>query len=331
MIEGEIYMHQVESAPNEAVRVEVMKPEQFKNGFGYGEGAISYETRAAVVGKEILEAVETAIESDEILLPVSQDKNGQRIEDDGCGDGRNVRRVFMGLSEKTKSLVRAKVFGGGVTMLSAMEIGAGKAAGYSLNELFRQGIAIMRRQQIDFGAHTDIHATGENSGCGAIDKAPYVIAGVVSFEEQIRGTLANMGVDMTGIDDVMRNFAVYAESIQDKAYSAKKVIDDVVREGKVVKELEDNHYEMFVLLNLTEGYTVNQELIRQVSNGKVQVFGVDVWRLQALAMKRHPNDAPAQNKALLSELVYTLGVSAALTRGDLPVRILQAQKTPVMV
>jgi len=50
----------------------------------------------------------------------------------------------------------------------------------------------------------------------------------------------------------------------------------------------------------------------------VQVFAVDVWRMKQLAEKM--NNTPAdQQRAFLSELVYTLSVTATLTIGDLPV------------
>lgn len=313
MIESENHMDQSDFAPSEPVHIEVIKPRPFESGFGYGEGAISYASRARVVGPDTVAAVESAIDSSEILIPISRDGRGQYIEDDGCGDGRNVRRVFMGRSQKSKSLVRPKVFGGGATMLAAIEIGTGELSEADLNPLFKRSIAVMRRHRIDFGAHTDTHATEENSGCGAIDRAPQVIANIPVFEAQIRGTLEEMGVDLAGIDDVIANYKTCARKIEGAPYSGKEVIEDVIREGKIVKELEDNHYEMFVLLNMSEGFTVNQDLVRQVSDGKVQVFGVDVWRLQSLAMKRFPGDTALQNQAFLSELVYTLGVSATLT------------------
>lgn len=41
--------------------------------------------------------------------------------------------------------------------------------------------------------------------------------------------------------------------------------------------------------------------------------------MQELAMREYPDDQQKQNEAFLSELVYTLGVSATLTKGDLPV------------
>lgn len=311
------------------MRTETLAPQievnKIVDGFGFGEGGISHEERKLIVGEEVLADIESAIASNDILVPVSTDKLGRRIDDDGCGDGRGVKAVFEGWMTRAKSLTRSKVFGGGVAMTAGMKIGLGDTAGQGLQELFHDSIETLKDKQIGFGAHTDDHNSGEssvNSGCGAIDRAPFVIQNAVKYQEQITESIAALGADTSQLNDVFKNFASYAEQIKDGEYSGKKVTNEVSDNGKIVKELEHNHHEMYVVLNTIEGKTVNQELIRSVSGGDVQVFGVDVWRMQELAQREYPNDTEKQNTAFLSELVYTLGVSATLTKGDLPVYLL---------
>lgn len=293
------------------------------DGFGYGDGSISYVARKEAVGSEVLAKAEEAIASEDILEPVSKDKHGNYIQDDGCGDGRGVRRVFKNGIEKLKSLARAKVFGGGVTMVTAMEIGDGQAAGKTLNEVFSASITLMEDKGIDFGGHTDDHAEGENCGCGAIDKSPTVVSNVARYRDSIKDSINALGVDTTGLDQVLDNYETYNYEIVGQSFSGKAVSNQTSSTGKVVKQLADDHREAFVLLNTVEGYTVNQQLVRDLTDNQVQVFAVDVWRLQELAVLRHPGDQAKQNQAFLSELVYTLGVSATLTQGDLPVRVLR--------
>lgn len=323
MYESERYSAMLEGE----MKIEFEKPEievvALSDGLGFGEGSISSRRTKEEAGEEVMQRVEAAIESDEILMPVSRNKDGSIIDDDGCGDGRNVKRIFHGAIERAKSLVRPKVFGGGATMRAAMGIGVGEASGKPLNGLFSYAIGKLKDRQIDFGAHTDIHAHGDNCGCGAIDKAPEVVANVVKFEHQITDTIIALGVDTDGLDDVLDNYRAYAAEVNNQPYSGKQVATEIIESGKVVKELDDDHKEALILLNTVEGYTVNQELVRQVSGNKVQVFAVDVWRLQALAMRSYPNDPEKQNRAFLSELVYTLGVAGTLTPGDQPVRQIQ--------
>jgi hypothetical protein len=58
-------------------------------------------------------------------------------------------------------------------------------------------------------------------------------------------------------------------------------------------------------------------MVRDVTGGKTQLFDVDIWRLKEIAYALHGGSD--YDQAFISELVYTLGVAATLTRGDLPV------------
>lgn len=325
MIEHEYKVMMIEGDMSTETLTPQIEVTKIVDGFGFGEGGISHEERKLIVGEEVLAEVEGAIASNDILTPVASDKIGRRIDDDGCGDGRGVKTVLEGHVRRAKSLDRSKVFGGGVAMTVGMKIGLGETSDQGLQELFHHSIETLKDKQIDFGAHTDDHNSGEqsaNSGCGAIDRAPFVIQNAVKYKEQITDCIAALGADTGKLDEVFANFSSYADQIQDGEYSGKKVVSEVSDNGKIVKELEHNHHEMYVLLNTVEGKTVNQELIRSISGGDVQVFGVDVWRMQELAQREYPNNTEKQNTAFLSELVYTLGVSATLTKGDLPVYLL---------
>ena len=79
------------------------------------------------------------------------------------------------------------------------------------------------------------------------------------------------------------------------------------------------HVEACIVLNYVKGKTLDQGLIHTLSDGKVDVFGVDVWRMQDLAKSLHTEDEHAELRAFQSMLVYTLSVAAVLTKGDLSV------------
>jgi hypothetical protein len=297
------------------------------NGLDYGEGSISYEDRKDEVGPEILARVDEVISSPEILVAVSQDKNGNTIDDDGCGDGRNWARIVEGAQERFKSLHRPKVFGGGATMAVSTFIGLGRAKAKSLRENFSGAMSRLHDRMIDYGAHTDTtHAHGPNCGCGAIDKAPVIVGNAVKFQKEIRGSIEALGIDTTGLDEVEAEYVAYANEIEDQDYAGAEVMQEIADNGKVIKELDDNHKEMLVLLNMVDGYTVDQEKVREVSGGQVQVFAVDVWRVKQLAERLYADESESvRHKAFLSQLVYTLATAATLTKGDLPVRIVNQQ------
>jgi hypothetical protein len=325
---GEFFMENERSPELQELDLSVQK---LTDKLGYGEGGISYEERKNILtSPDILNDVESAIQSNEILVPVDKDKNGQMLDDDGCGDGRGWGKIFDSVRTYTKSLNRSKVFGGGLTMGVASAIGLGKTAGKNLNQLYKSTVGRFKDRMIGYGAHTDTHAHDENCGCGAIDKAPAVVNNAVKYEAEIRGSIEALGVDTDGLDEIFDNYREYIGTIEGQAYSGKEVADDVVEDGKIVKELDDDHREMYIILNMVENMTVDQQLIREVSGGEVQVFAVDVWRMQQLAHRLY-DDPEEQKQAFLSELVHTLAVGATLTTGDLPVYIVSNQRVPVPV
>jgi len=298
--------------------------QRISDGLGFGEGTISYADRAgSEVSPKILARVETLIESPEILVPV-------QASDDGCGDGREVGIVYEGSEVRNRSLNRAKIFGGGATMAAASSIGLGHARGQNLHETFDTAAALLVDRGLDYGAHRDNHAHGENSGCGAIDKAPINIGNVVKYRQPITETIKALGVDTSGLDNVIEAFGQYEKETANQTYSGAKVVEDIQRRGRVVKELKDNHNEMFVILNDVAGKTVNQGKVREVSNGAVQVFAVDTWHLSALAEAMYPESKgfsdSDRHEALLSELVYTLATAATLTKGDLPIIMISPER-----
>lgn len=302
------------------------------DGLGYGVGKISHDDREDEVGLEVLLAVESAIQDPKVILvPVHLNEHGEPTEGDGCPDGRKHKKIFKGLFEVFRSLTRPKVFGGGATMVTSTLIGMGDASGKSIKEVFSASIHKLKKNDVGFGAHTDDHSEESKSGCGAIDNAPAIIRNVVKFREQITSTIENeLGVDSTGLSVVLDNFEGFAENIEDQLHAGVEVVDEIKEADKVVKELEGPHLEMYIVLNYVEDYTVNQEIVRQLSDGKAQVFGVDVWRLWKLVQKAHPDrSAEDQHKAFLSELVYSLATAATLTKGDLPVYVISKQSESV--
>lgn len=301
--------------------------QKLNDGLEFGSGSISGTPEGATT--EILDTVDRAIESDpRLLVPVDTDENGEPLDDDGCGDGRGVLEIHKGGQALNRSLNRAKVFGGSVAMAVGSRIGFGKANPDSLNATFDEAVSDLAVSQIDFGAHTDEHAEGENCGCGAIDKAPQTIANVAKYRQQIKDTALALGASADSLDTVLDNYASYAAETADKPYSGKQVMHGIVGLGKVVKRLAGNHREARIILNTLEGYTVNQQLIRDISQDKVQVFAVDVWRMQTVAQRLYPNDEAAQQKSFVSQLVYTLGVAATLTDGSLPTYMVSQAAVP---
>jgi hypothetical protein len=295
--------------------------EKVADSLPFGEGPIDGEGIAETAGPEVMSRVDTLIGSPDILVDVDKD-----------GDGRIARVIKRG-RELLRGVVnkhRTKVFGGGSTMAMADLVGSGEAAG-ALTETFDAAISKLETNEIDFGAHT-AHADEGNCGCGAIDKAPAAIRAVGTYADKIEGVfgllkekLGTTGALLAGkhLTSIVDNFRSYGERIEGQAYRGSDVMDQIAHEGKIIKDLEGGHVEARIVLNCVRGKTVNQGLVHEVSGGKVDVFAVDVWRLQDLAERLHPGNVADQQRAFQSMLAYTLGVAAVLTNGKLPVYIVK--------
>ena len=297
------------------------------DGLGFGDGKISVQDRLNSVSEdnrlepELLQAIEQKIDSDEILIPID-------ANDDGCSDGRGVARIFRGLMELKRSLNRAKVLGGGETMTAAAEIGLGHTIGKQFGEVFKGARNKLNKFKIPFGAHTDKHAKDKNGGCGAIDEAPQIVSNTIKFEDNIKGAInvLSEGTHNEGaLKEVFNNYRSYTRETNSEEYSGRQVLEEIMEDNKVVKELGGKHLEVAIVINTVRGKTVNQEVIRQISGGKAQVFAIDEWRLRDLSEKLY-DDPGEQQKAYLSMLVYTLSTTGTLTKGDLPVFVVKESK-----
>lgn len=296
-------------------------------GFEFGHGQIS----GTAASRRVLATVdETIHNSPELLVPIDKDDEGRTLLDDGCGDGRAVLTVFSKDKEYKRSLNRPKVFGGSATMAAACLIGLGQANGLALNDVFGAAIRSLEAEGMDFGAHTDEHMRGDNCGCGAIDKAPQILFAALKYEIPIRGVVTMLVNDTATLNEVYASFRTYVQQLAEQPdYSGMKVMDTILhnKHNHIVKQLGGEHKERRIVLNTVRGFTVNQKLIRTVTNDQAQVFAVDVWRIQDIANNLYKGQPELQAKALISELIYTVATAAVLTKGDLPVDMVQAPVT----
>lgn len=293
-------------------------------GLGFGDGSIT----TVGINPELLLKIDQAISSPDILIAVGKNDAGDVLADDGCGDGRHVELITKAQAVLKRSLHRSKVFGGGVAMGVATLVGLGRASGQPLESVFENSMANLQTNKIDFGAHTDSLEHPGASGCGAIDRSPQSIAAAVHYESQIRGVIDVLGVDPAGIDEVFENYRKYAAEIANhNGFNGYVVVNKIKQLSKVVKQLGGTHKERRIILNTVPGFTVNQYYVRNFTDDEGQVFAVDTWRLEEIATKLYDNDEQVKHQALLSELVYMLGVAAVLTDGTLPVDIIKEKAT----
>lgn len=328
---GEIQRHEV--------NVSVIAPE----GMGYGDVA-GISVRKQIESGELIQesltaAIDIVINDSDVFVAVDSEAS-----DDGCGDGRPVRRIYQlidsssgEVKEFSRSLRRAKLFGGGLTASSSMWRAVD---GVPVNgQTLRGDREFMARELnsagIQYGAHTDNHAHDEKCGCGAIDRYNDITHNATRFKNEITGTLRILyGEDFDdNIDAIESTFDIYAqlnESYSD-GMTGREMMSFIESEGAIVKELSDEHLEDLAVLNDIEGTTLDQEKMRQKLSEKglspnIQCFVVDVWRgrmyadfVAQLAVGHGYDYSESYKKAYADFLIRTCAVSATLTAGDQPV------------
>lgn len=243
------------------------------------------------------------------------------------------------------SLLRAKVFGGGLVVASSMWRTINGAPSHDATVGQDRAFMAGELNRLDFehGAHSDDHAEGENCGCGAIDKYPTITANALKYRTEIAAVLESLYADEfdENQDAINATFETYESVNKAPNYlsdaSGKRSIDQILESGAVVKELSGKHVEETIVINDVQGTTLDQPYFTQtVKNACVeeqkpqviQAFSVDVWRgreiadvVATIACEDNPmrDFKQVQRLAYADFLVRTLAVAATLTAGDLPV------------
>lgn len=143
--------------------VELIAPE----GLGFGEGGISVKEQ---IKKGIL-TPEAPRHIHDLLINDPDAFKPIEAEDDGCGDGRPWNKVIQLITENDQkkinlyktSLLRAKVFGGGLVVASSMwRAIKGIPANNQTVGQDRAFIAgELQKRNFSHGAHSDDHAEGQ--------------------------------------------------------------------------------------------------------------------------------------------------------------------------
>lgn len=317
------------------------------SGLGFGEGGITVKKQietGIITPDTPAHVAEVLTEDPDSFKPVETD-------DDGCGDGRPWVKILHMVQNGDmrevisykRSLLRAKVFGGGLVVASSMwrtMMGTPRTGATAGNDR-----AIMAQKLevagIKHGAHTSDHAQGDNCGCGAIDNYQQISANAVKYRSQITDALrAVIGDDYTASEPAIQQaFDAYETLVEETEYfsdaSGKQSMEQIIDSGAVVKELYGEHIEETIIINDVPGTTLDQQYftqrVKELSAEKpriIQAFVVDTWRGRQLAdtvaeivsSEDSSVDTEYMRKLAYADfLIRTLAVAGTLTAGDLPV------------
>lgn len=303
------------------------------DGLGYGEGPVGVNKRLEnpqdPLSPEILEQVAEELVNPQLVQPLGRDQDGTLVDDDGCGDGREMFLMLKFGEFKTRLTfprLRQKVFGGGLIMGVAALIGNGQAHG-NLNATTEQANDLFTMAKLKYGAHKE---------CGATIHAPSILENALYYKNQITSDILSLAdpkhdpAELNAIIDVsFHNINKYVKQQKPEFgnYNPDQVTGDIDAREMAVTQPGTEHHEVAVGINVDiEDRSIDQANIRNITGDVAQLFTLDIPRLKKIADKGFEERYQKQI-ALVSELIFSFATLATLTEGDLPV-ILKYSDTP---
>ena len=206
-----------------------------------------------------------------------------------CIDGRPGARGFA-----------PNTAGGSESFMVAMDL-LGEARGLSTAEAYAKALDVLLAKGLPVGGHTDDHAHGALSGCGANDKLSLIYDFLVRKADEIRKIAESVGV--------MSSDTVFAQMIENARlrteFSDGAELLSVLREkagDDVVDPLRGAHNEVLTVINTQSGTTLDRVAVAEAFGFELQVFNVDAWSIRDLATTVGSSDD--ESSAYAAAMVY---------------------------
>lgn len=174
---------------------------------------------------------------------------------------------------------------------------------------YRTILVALQAGGFPIGGHTDDHAEGTASGCGANDKLPLIYNFIARMATEIRELASAIGV---AIDDethklIVRNAGERTE------FSAGNELLVALRDiggDEAIDPLEGSHNEVVAVINMRPGTTLDREALAREFGEVYQAFNVDAWSFAkaAEAISISPQEAAQKVAAMVYYNLATAGV-----------------------
>jgi len=187
----------------------------------------------------------------------------------------------------------------------------------------------------------------ENTGCGAIDKMLEILKIMEEYDTEqdeqqkyrvhdyAKAIAANY-MDEASFERVFQDIQLKLQALngphfndhyfqKDQAGShrfRKGVINKVKDSGqrlgkKTVEKLTGEHNEVFLIVNFVESETFDRDGFSAENDNLAQAFNYDVWLIEQRAKQVFRGDLEKQRTMILTNIMYAVGTSMALTDGSL--------------
>lgn len=168
--------------------------------------------------------------------------------------------------------------GGSESLMVADDLTTKRFAGEDGTTLgsYKNILEILQGEGLAIGGHTDDHAHGDASGCGANDKLTLIYDFIARQGNAIRDLTA--ALDVTVSDEthelITRNAAERTQ------FSTGSELLSALRQAggdEVIDPLEGSHKEVVAVINMRRGTTLDREALAREFGDAYQAFNVDAW------------------------------------------------------
>jgi hypothetical protein len=235
-----------------------------------------------------------------------------------CVDGRSMDPAFLAPNAAggSESLFVADDL---TTKRYAAEDGT-TASGYD------NLLSALAAKEYAAGGHTDSHAHGELSGCGANDKLPMIYKYIAENGDILRGFAEKLGLNVP--DTVHEHITDNAASRTQ--FSAGSELLSILRDKadeQLVDELEGGHNEVIAVINKRSGTTLDRAALAAEFGPNYQAFNVDVWAFEEAAKVTSLDDDEGEygeiNQKIVAMAYYNLATTLVLAGKKMRVVVLE--------
>ena len=228
----------------------------------------------------------------------------------GCIDGRDTRD---GLTPRPDSA------GGTESLFVADDLTAKRfaGAGGTTREAYAQTLKFVHDAGYPVGGHTDSHAQGAGSGCGANDKLPLVYDFMARQGSELRKISSTLGVVASdeAYEAIVMNAMMRAEFS-----NGRELLDELQKYGDV-DMLDGDHREVAAVINTKFGTTLDRIALKREFGDMYEAFNVDAWIFRPSAEMITP-DYSATDATVLALAFYNLATAHVLCGKGMRVVIL---------
>lgn len=161
------------------------------------------------------------------------------------------------------------------------------------------------------GDHTDDHAHGDRSGCGANDTLPKIYAVIQRKADALRSYAEAIGLT---VDDETHRTIVSGANRRTEFSTGREVLEKMIENASedTIDTLHGDHNEVLAVINKRPGTTIDREAIAAEFGPEYEAFNVDVWSFEAAARALYPDADETAIQQTIGALVY-YNLATALT------------------